>query len=381
MQTWATCKITSNLDTRTSQLDSFTHDVQAIIDKAWAAATEEQVTNATCQSKIISLKQMKRYLSKSESLDDNFDKLIKKKSLLTQKLPKDMDLSKFGLESCKDTICKSQKVFGDEIGIKLLYLHKRYGLNGSHLVHKGTRAWKSKEIDSYIKGLQDVPSYLLPIKLNQQFTRSDKDSDAIADASITFYNGISDFSSAKVQYTTFHELAHYISGSLKLEEDPKWLEVSHWEEDKAKVSKLKFENQRSNFNIDTNVSFSPPKPSLSLGFNRNKKPSLGLEVKTPKIGAEADKMIMKTRILSEAMKNDHKHEIISEYGEVNPLEDIAETIVAYRYNPSKLKEISPKKYDYIKGKVFQGVEFTDQKKCSSYDEKSLREKFLSQVKD
>ncbi len=55
--------------------------------------------------------------------------------------------------------------------------------------------------------------------------------------------------------------------------------------------------------------------------------------------------------------------MISGYGATNPGEDAAESIVAYRLNPKKLKSISMAKYNFIKNEVFKGYEFNSPKDC------------------
>lgn len=54
----------------------------------------------------------------------------------------------------------------------------------------------------------------------------------------------------------------------------------------------------------------------------------------------------------------------SAYGRTNPAEDFAECGVLYRYAPQVLKQISMKKYNFYKNKVFQGVEYTTAQSCS-----------------
>ncbi len=55
---------------------------------------------------------------------------------------------------------------------------------------------------------------------------------------------------------------------------------------------------------------------------------------------------------------------ISPYGASNHKEDFAEAISAYRYDPKRLKEVSPKKYAYLRDTVFLGVEYLDSSNCS-----------------
>ena len=54
---------------------------------------------------------------------------------------------------------------------------------------------------------------------------------------------------------------------------------------------------------------------------------------------------------------------VSIYAKTNQAEDFAETFLAYRVAPQWLKNVSYEKYDFIKEKVFHGLEFKTQKDC------------------
>lgn len=51
---------------------------------------------------------------------------------------------------------------------------------------------------------------------------------------------------------------------------------------------------------------------------------------------------------------------VSDYAKTNPIEDFAESITYYRYHPTLLKKASLSKYNYIKSKVFNGLEYADE---------------------
>jgi hypothetical protein len=55
---------------------------------------------------------------------------------------------------------------------------------------------------------------------------------------------------------------------------------------------------------------------------------------------------------------------VSLYGGKNPAEDFAETVVAYRFNGSRLKLENPTKYDYMKANVFDSIEYDNIKNCT-----------------
>lgn len=53
---------------------------------------------------------------------------------------------------------------------------------------------------------------------------------------------------------------------------------------------------------------------------------------------------------------------VSDYAKTNPREDYAETYTLYRFNPRRLKQVSPERYQFMKEQVFKGIEY-DQNIC------------------
>ena len=54
---------------------------------------------------------------------------------------------------------------------------------------------------------------------------------------------------------------------------------------------------------------------------------------------------------------------ISVYAQTNPFEDFAETYALYRLDPTRLKALSSARYTYMRDRVFDGIEYT-QDPCS-----------------
>lgn len=49
---------------------------------------------------------------------------------------------------------------------------------------------------------------------------------------------------------------------------------------------------------------------------------------------------------------------ISAYAQTNAFEDFAETYALYRLDPNRLKALSPARYEYMRDRVFDGIEYT-----------------------
>jgi len=371
-------------------LTDFINKMSPIIDKPWAAATDEQVSSYKCQKVGLTNKEMEEYLENSTTLNLSLDLLINKEETLLKPAIR-TDLTAYQAQNCKDELCKAKKIFGETQGIELLYMIEKYGLNGSHLIFENTKPWTSEMLKPYLEGLIAVPEFMLPIKKNQQFTKSSIESDDIADASITFYGGIDDFSQKRITYTTFHEIAHYVAGSLHVEHDEKWMLASGWEDDPSKKT-VDFSTPTMNF---TSLTVEPiTSSSLSIGLTGQTSGSFPLSLSssqnpsslttslvTTEFDLSADELeesFNKTKRLLLEMKNDDTESFISGYAKTNPLEDIAESITAYRFNPKKLKELSPERYKYLKDRVFMGVEYLSDTQCE--DAASKRQQFIDVIK-
>jgi hypothetical protein len=368
-------------------LNDFIDNLSPIVEKPWAAASDKQVKSHTCQSKPLSFAQMKNYLEKRSNLSESLDLMINKRAGLST-IEIKTDLKVFGAQDCEDEICKAQKIFGDKEGVELLYMMEQYGLNGSHIVHQDAKPWSSNDLKPYLEGLAAVPKFMLPLNENQQFTKTDASPDDIADASIMFYGGINKFSDTRVTYTTFHEIAHYVSGSLHVEDDEKWMEASGWVDDIQFTSFSQAASVPLDFTIPEPSTTSPlgtfgsttGNASSSFSFSTSNSDSTSLLGNSFEIGGtDLDDSLDRTKRFLTGMKNNEIETSVSRYAQRNPLEDIAESMTAYRFNPKTLKELSPKRYEYLKNNVFMGVEYLNDDNCTSTDK--VRKDFLKLRKD
>lgn len=219
---------------------------------------------------------------------------------------------------CSKAKCAIEKIFGKELGDKMLYMKLKYGFNTSERSFKDSSRLKIDEMNSLISAVEAFPSSRFPLDKNQRLTMysrgrtlSTHDDSTYAYAAIAFYDLWSNQAPEKREYIAFHELAHNIGGELKLDSNPAWLKLSGWVEKDGKWTAS------------------------------------------------------------------NKDAIPSRYGATNPDEDFAETVSAYRYNPQLLKEISPDKYRFMKEVVFDGLEYLETSQCSP--ENSFQSKLASKV--
>lgn len=223
----------------------------------------------------------------------------------------------YQIENCDKVLCAVKKIFGNEVGPKLLYMRMKYGLNGSNLANINSDPHTAKTLAPILDALSSMPQELFPIEDGKQLTLFSKgrkpksygdDNSTLANATINLFDGWRDLPKEEQDYTIIHELSHQIADVNDLSQSPTWLSFSNWE-------------------------------------------------KTEEFSENGDS---KTNWFSQKKQN-----IISRYGEVNPDEDFAESVSAYRYNAQRLKEVSPEKYEFIKNNVFFGQEFLTNRHCNT----------------
>lgn len=292
----------------------------------WWAATDNKVKNAKCQNAgAVSEESMLNYINRNNSAQplasDNFfgiqleDESPHKIALLKKLTEFDglwniMDKSKniesqktFNIPSdCKKVICAAKSIFGENQGPKLLYLLDKYELNLSHEIDDNITAWKDSQLDTILEAVDDLPAHLIPFERNQYFKH--------------YKNGYGPSASTLANATiTFY--------------DP-WDDLDSSEMQMYTVIHEIGHNIGSRLNQDED-----PEWLNITGWME----------------------------LDGEWKSYRDDKQVSKYGATNPAEDFAEAFSGYRYDPERLKRISPKKYEYMKKNVFLGLEYTSEAKC------------------
>ena len=248
---------------------------------------------------------MKRLLSvrTAAELDALFHKLVPPSQRLSQ------------LSACRDAFCKVGQVFGAELGIKLLYMLDRFGLNASHFQDKRAQAWTESELAPILAALHDFPPGVA--KFNKPILRfkhgaivprireieaRTSGSCVAADTNkqMIFFDCYFERSESVRQITAFHELGHVIGDRGELDQSEEWKRFSGWKNDG---------NGR-------------PVPTIE--------------------GC-----------------------LVSTYGMNSEDEDFATSLEAYRYNPADLKSRCPSKYAFLKDQIFEGQEYIEEASCST----------------
>ncbi len=305
-----------------AQLENISNHLQ------WNAANDAEIKASFCSRKnIISEDEMNCWLKKNQSASNvskvingikfenesienlkSFEYLTNAVSFLGQP---DLERQKIFNSKCKKVDCAVKEIFGNIEGIQLLFMHRKYGMNGSHLAREFASNWRKDELDVILLSLTDYPDGVLPFEENRRlvhFLRGRERSEGtVANALIEIFDLWNKQTPEQKRYTLTHELGHALASVTHLDDSKKWMDLSGWDE----TTKI----------VD------------------------GKKEKTSNLSKP------------EAM--------ISKYGETNQAEDFAESVAAYRYNPKKLKEASPEKYNLIKELIFDNVEYTSEEVCKN----------------
>lgn len=213
--------------------------------------------------------------------------------------------------NCTKVACAMKELFGAQ-STQLLFMQRRFGMNGSHLVQESAAPWKSDELDVVLLALNDYPEGILPFQKSRTLIHAPRDLNngrVLANATVTVFKAWDEMASTDKRVTIFHEIAHALGGVTGVDKSETWYGKGGW----AGPSRL------------ANGELVPIAPTAKPGT------------------------------------------MVSRYGKTNEREDFAESIVAYRYNPSHLKEKSPEKYELLKQIIFDNVEYTSKEKCDFPD--------------
>jgi hypothetical protein len=221
-------------------------------------------------------------------------------------------------KDCDKALCAAEIIFGPDDGVLYLYVAAKYGLVLSALgldklkaptekdeqefkAYFSVRSWKKGELEPYLKALPMLPAIGLPMP----FTRMNHAGIVNPVNANVLSNGIISF------YTPMDAM----SDSHK--EQTTFHEIAH--------------NYGSNFGIDHS------KEWLEVtGWEQ-----------------EGGKFV-----------NKRTEEFVTRYASTNFFEDFAESFTYYRYYPARLKAKSPRRYDFLKNKVFSGKEYLEETDCS-----------------
>nr|BFD61859.1 hypothetical protein BdHM001_05400 [Bdellovibrio sp. HM001] len=216
---------------------------------------------------------------------------------------------------CSTVICATEYLFGKENAWKVLYLNSRFNLNVSHWRFEHASAWTANELSTILKALSLVPTELSRFTENKKLvhyrrgTRDPRNESAAvaANSEILVYDFWNTLSEEKKIYILLHEFAHLWAlreDGNDLDRSEPWLQITGWEMIPAIPDVLWQHNGRKTF-------------------------------------------------------------WVSNYAQSNSIEDFAESVMAYLFEPNKLQQNDPAKFHYLKQTLFRGKDFQQPGQCEN----------------
>ncbi len=294
----------------------------------WWSATPAQVAVAPCRQAIPSDAEMRQWLVANDSgakgvknvhgiplQDESVENIRALEHLTTlrdwRKNPLTNQQPQYD-SNCTTALCAAQELLGDS-GVMALYMQRRYGFTASHLAYNETSPWTRSQLGQALVGVLEFPSGVFPMEEARPFVRyragqlpQGYGSTTVADSIVRFFDRWLTLPDGEKQANTAHELGHAIAAETGADRSPAWLALSGWEVETYEGPSGLVENYRATI----------------------------------------------------------KEAVVSGYGSTSPVEDFAESVSAYRYNPQHLRSRSQAKYDFIKHTVFNGVEYTSPATCA-----------------
>jgi hypothetical protein len=310
------------------------HSRPSTIDKLlqWFSSEDDEIMNAPCKSKILpteyemmdfidsktkgSVKNSKIHgvkfvKEKSELLDAYRDIVTAKDSYgiaenkeNQRKLQSEYEIN----PECQKVLCSLEKVWGREYAIKMLYIKLKYGFNISEFAFDNASRFKLDELNDVLLALEDIPSHFLPLGSGNR-------------PLIHFERGKN---LGTYKEKTLANAVVMIFDYWDLESGPK-RQYTIFHEMAHNISSHLDQMDRSPEWLDLSG-------WIKKGDNWERSGS----------GC-----------------------FVSDYSKVNPWEDFAESVSKYRYNGKAFKSQCPRKYEFIKKKVFKNIEYLSNESCSS----------------
>ncbi len=221
------------------------------------------------------------------------------------------------LSKCAKVRCALDALYGKAEAPRMIYLLDKFGLNSAKeafspgFVGESFKNWEAEELDDAVMSLSDMPPAMKAGYSNKQYNRRkimraelDGGGATLADSRMTF-NDFWGWQAPELRRTTtLHEFAHNFAHRFGIDKSELWLNFSGWAEE----------------TIDGKKQFVSRKPEA----------------------------------------------LVSQYAASSPDEDFAESVTAYRYNPTALRAASPQKYAFIKEVVFDGHEYRRGSACKDF---------------
>lgn len=292
----------------------------------WYATDFDEVNKTICREKLPTQWEMDEFAAEQlkpgirKYSDDYFNFVAESKESIEiyRRLVRPFNLKKIvghklfknkikAAQKCNSIECALLELFeSQEVLTKVIYIVSKYELNTSAYYNVDAAQLTSDQLDIVLRAIRLVPKKLMPLKKNKRLVRHINETIGYRHKSMIYANA---------------SIELYAPWVKELDQDGKTYALFH-----------------------------------EFAHNLGYKDNLGRNYNWWKLSDWIDHPM--------GWRYD-RSKMISKYGASNPSEDAAESIVAYRLDPHKLKKIAPLKYNYLKKHIFDGVEFTSSKACAN----------------
>ena len=154
------------------------------------------------------------FTDESPELIEAFNKLTIQKDYFGKDKPSEDIQAKYLINpECKKVKCAVEKVFGKELGNKLLYINLKSGFNGSEFAFDSSSRLNLEEVDSLMSAIDSYPKSRFPLSTNKQLTKfkrgytlASHGEGVVAYSAIAFYDAWTNQSKVMKEYTAYHEM-------------------------------------------------------------------------------------------------------------------------------------------------------------------------------
>lgn len=211
--------------------------------------------------------------------------------------------------NCHKVQCALETILKDENkASRWLYLMGRYKVNVTDIPFQYVSRWKNSELDNIIESFDDLPEFMFPVDESDRYTK------------LTHFDRDENLKGNQRNVIANASMEVFLPYDQLLNNELRQYTMIH-----------------------------------ELGHRMSHKLDLDNSQEWQEIGGWVERNGEWTMTNSD--------EAVSIYSTTNPSEDFAETFSYYRYHPQYLKKRNPKKYQFMKEKVFLGIEYTSSKKC------------------
>lgn len=197
----------------------------------------EQFIESKCESKIAKAT-LSGVVLKNQSTDliFAFKKLTELQERSSSQKAAIINFKKnYSVAVCDSVVCAVKAIWGESLGVKILYLYLKYGFNSSEFAYQNAIRFTEEEMNDVLLAVADLPPNFAQSFTDTPMSRSSaliggRQGKLEADSTLRLYDAWAKYDSLTRQYVIFHELAHNMGEMLGgIDFSTGWKNVSGWQ--------------------------------------------------------------------------------------------------------------------------------------------------------